>query len=281
MDARRWRRANVLAVDDQPANLITLDAVLSPDFDVVRATSGEQALSILQARDDIDVILMDIQMPGMDGFEAAARVKRMPGRADIPIIFVTAVFHEDPFIRQGYDVGAVDYFTKPFNPEILKLKVAIYASFHQKVDLLNEWERQIQASDALLQAGRKFVVMLENMPIAIVVMDAEGSIHSVGSEHIHPGLDWWDADGHLLGGRSTAIPHVIEKGQAACETVEVRGIDGITRSIFCTASPLRERTGGRTGVVLIVRDVTECNSAHLDLEQRIAGLAAAANGLNA
>jgi CheY-like chemotaxis protein len=273
MDSRRWRRANVLAVDDQPANLITLDAVLSSEFEVIRASSGEQALEILALRDDIDVILMDVQMPGMDGFEAAARVKQMPGRSDIPIVFITAVFHEDPFIKQGYDVGAVDYFTKPFNPEILKLKVAIYASFHQKVDLLNEWERQIQTSGELLQAGRKFAVMLENMPIAVVVMDGKGTMRSVGSEHIHPGLDWWDADGYLRPGISSAVEHVIAKGEPACDTVEVRGIDGAFRSIFCTASSLRARDGSPSGIVLIVRDVTECNRAQQELERRIAGLA--------
>jgi len=108
MDSRRWRHANVLAVDDQHANLVTLDAVLSPDFDVVRARSGEEALAILQARDDIDVILLDVQMPGMDGFEVAARVKQLPGCKDIPIVFVTAVYHEDPFVKQGYQVGIID-----------------------------------------------------------------------------------------------------------------------------------------------------------------------------
>jgi len=277
MDAKRWRRAKVLAVDDQPANLVTLDAVLSPEFEVIRAASGEQALSILESRDDINVILMDVQMPGMDGFEAAARVKQIPGRRDIPIIFITAVFNEDPFIRQGYEVGAVDYFTKPFNPEILKLKVAIYASFHQKIDLLGEWERQIEASGELLQAGRKFAVMLENMPIAVVVMDDEGRIRSVGSEHIHPGLDWWDSEGHLRTGRSTAIEHAIAKGEASCETVEVRGADGGVHSFVCTASPLRGRNGSASGVILIVRDVTECDRARVDLERRTAGLAAVAN----
>src|SRR5688572_5567709 len=109
MDSRRWRRANVLAVDDQPANLIALDAVLSDEFDVIRASSGEEALSILRMRDDIDVILMDAQMPVMDGFETAAKVKEIPHCRDTPIVFVTAVYQEDPFVKQGYKAGAVDY----------------------------------------------------------------------------------------------------------------------------------------------------------------------------
>jgi len=173
MDAMRWRRAIVLAVDDQPANLLTLDAVLSTDFDVVRASSGEEALEILQSRDDIDVIIMDAQMPGMDGFETTARVKQLPDRQDIPIVFVTAVYYEDPFIRQGYKAGAVDYFGKPFDPEILRRKVAIYAAFHQKADLLKAWARQVEASKELLSAGRRFTAMLERQRLVGVATEEE------------------------------------------------------------------------------------------------------------
>jgi len=176
MDAKRWRRPNVLAVDDQPANLVTLDAVLSTEFDVIRASSGEQALSILQSRDDIDVILLDVQMPGMDGFEAATRVKQLPECRDIPIIFVTAVYSEDPFVKHGYKVGAVDYFGKPFDPEILRLKVGIYASFHQRADLLKAWERQVEASEELLRAGRRFTAMLERQSLGAIVTDAESRL---------------------------------------------------------------------------------------------------------
>ena len=173
MDSKRWRRANVLAVDDQPANLVTLDAVLSGEFDVIRASSGEEALSILASRDDIDVILMDVQMPGMDGFEAAARVKQLPGCQDIPIVFVTAVYNEDPFVKHGYKVGAVDYFGKPFDPEILRLKVGIYASFHQKADLLKAWAHQVEQSEELLRAGERYSAMLERHRRGAVVTDAD------------------------------------------------------------------------------------------------------------
>ena len=176
MGAKRWRRPNVLAVDDQPANLITLDAVLCAEFDVIRASSGEEALSILQSRDDIDVILLDVQMPGMDGFEVAARVKQLPECRDIPIVFVTAVYNEDPFVKHGYEVGAVDYFGKPFDPEILRLKVGIYASFHQRADLLKAWQRQVEASEELLRAGRRFTTMLERQRLGAVVTEADSRL---------------------------------------------------------------------------------------------------------
>ena len=274
MNAWKWRPANVLAVDDQASNLIALEAVLSRDCNVVRATSGEQAISILQERSDIDVILMDIQMPGMDGFEASSRIKKLPGCEDIPIVFVTAVFHEDPYVKQGYEVGAVDYFSKPFNPEILRTKVGIYASFRQKSDLLRERERQLKEAEDLLQAGRRFSAMLECRHLGVVVTDAVGGIRYVNTEAVDLSIvDWWDAEGRLRQGRPTPVAQVLAKGETSHETCEFRSADGAPRSLLCTASPLRERDGTLVGAVVIVRDVTERNRLEVDLERRIEHLA--------
>jgi response regulator RpfG family c-di-GMP phosphodiesterase len=257
MDSRRWRRANVLAVDDQPANLVAVDAVLSEDFNVIRASSGEQALALVQSRPDIDVILMDVQMPHMDGFQAAQAIKQIPGCRDIPIVFITAVYHEDPFVKQGYQVGAVDYFSKPFDPQILRAKVGIYAAFRQKADLEREWERQIEASEALLDAGRKFAGMLEHLPLG-VIMDAAGRMVST----------------NLEASERESLKSVLAKGENVCETCEVRGADGKTRALLCTSSSLRGEDGVACGHVLIVRDVTERNRLAEDLEKRIGRLAA-------
>jgi CheY-like chemotaxis protein len=89
------KKPAILAVDDTPGNLVALEAVLDEKFDIVPAESGMKAIEILKHRSDIAVILMDIQMPIMDGYEAAQRIKRIPGCQDIPIVFITAVFHED------------------------------------------------------------------------------------------------------------------------------------------------------------------------------------------
>ena len=276
MDPTKWRRANVLAVDDYPANLVTLDAVLSRDCDVIRASSGEQALAIVQARDDIDVILMDVQMPGMDGFVTATKIKQLPRCRDIPIVFITAVYREDPFVRQGYDVGAVDYFSKPFDPEILRAKVGIYAAFRQKTDLLKEWERRLRESEELLHAGREFSAVLARLRMGVIMTDAAGRIRHANPEAIDLGVpDWWDADGRLLAGHATSISHVLAKGETAHETREVLGAGGAPRSLLCTASPLHVPGGALAGVVVIVRDVTERNRLELDLERRIQHLTGA------
>src|SRR5205823_717729 len=115
-------KVTILAVDDLPANLVALEAVLADEYNLVFAHSGAEAISILETRDDVGIILMDLQMPTMDGFETAARIKKIESCREIPIIFITAIYREEPFVRRGYELGAVDYFSKPFDPEVLKRK---------------------------------------------------------------------------------------------------------------------------------------------------------------
>jgi len=119
-------RAKILMVDDRPENLLALEAILGPmDLDLVRANSGEEALrALLQA--DFALILLDAQMPGMDGFDTAARIKRRTRTKDVPIIFLTA-FGEDPSSSyRGYVAGGADYISKPFDPWILRAKVQVF-----------------------------------------------------------------------------------------------------------------------------------------------------------
>jgi CheY-like chemotaxis protein len=135
-------KARLLIVDDTPNNLIALEAVLA-DYDILLARSGNEALSLLE-KNDVDVILLDIQMPGMDGYETARRIKQIERGRNTPIIFITAIFKEDPHVQKGYEVGGTDYFTKPFNSDVLKLKINLYAALRQKETLLREKEKRIR-----------------------------------------------------------------------------------------------------------------------------------------
>lgn len=281
------RKPNVLAVDDNPANLVALDAVLGAEHNVVRAASGFEAMSALQARGDIDVILMDVQMPIMDGFEAAARIKKMDACRDIPIIFITAVYKEDPDIKRGYQAGGIDYFGKPFDPDILKLKIAIYASFRQRADLLKQRERHIQESEELLKAGRKLSAVLESLPVGVLIADVEGRICQTTEEVcrilrcIEPVknnaygelLGWWGADGKTLKDARGPLARALRDGKAShSEAMQIRCFDGTSRMILCSTSPLRGLDDEIVGAVVLIQDFTESKKIGEDLEHRVTRL---------
>ncbi|WP_052851416.1 response regulator [Streptomyces avicenniae] len=132
------QKAKILLVDDRPENLLALEAILSAlDQTLVRASSGEEALKALLT-EDFAVILLDVQMPGMDGFETAAHIKRRERTRDIPIIFLTAINHGPHHTFRGYAAGAVDYISKPFDPWVLRAKVSVFVDLHMKNVQLRE-----------------------------------------------------------------------------------------------------------------------------------------------
>lgn len=121
----------ILLVDDQPANLLALEEVIAaPGHDIVSVRSGREALKALLAHDDFAVIILDVQMPDMDGYETAAHIKRRSRTRDIPIIFLTAMGLDDDHSIRGYAAGAVDYIIKPFDPWALRAKIAVFVDIH-------------------------------------------------------------------------------------------------------------------------------------------------------
>jgi signal transduction histidine kinase len=139
----------ILLVDDRPENLVALEAILEPlDVGLDRATSGEEALRRLLSSEYACVVL-DVQMPGMNGFETARFIKSRERTRHLPIIFLTAISKEDRYVYEGYAAGAVDYIFKPFEPEILRSKVSVFVDLQRKnwqiadqVEQLREAERE-------------------------------------------------------------------------------------------------------------------------------------------
>jgi CheY-like chemotaxis protein len=141
-------KARILLVDDRSENLIALEAILSSLNQVlVPVRSGEAALKALLG-DEFAVILLDVVMPGMDGFETATHIKRRARTHDVPIIFLTAAGIEPDHAFRGYAAGAVDYITKPFDPWVLRAKVAVFVDLYLKNRQLAE-----QAEMLRKQAG--------------------------------------------------------------------------------------------------------------------------------
>ncbi|MBI3804678.1 MAG: response regulator [Nitrospirae bacterium] len=124
-------KRNILLVDDHPENLLALEAVLDlPEYHLVRARSGMEALRLLLKK-QFSLILLDVCMPGLNGFETAALIRERPKTRNTPIIFVTAVNKTEQDVAKGYSVGAVDYILKPFDPDALKAKVALLSGVHE------------------------------------------------------------------------------------------------------------------------------------------------------
>jgi PAS domain S-box-containing protein len=160
------RPSNILIVDDQEENLLALEAVLEPlGQRLVRARSGEEALRRL-LEDDFACILLDVQMPDMDGFETAEFIKQREKTRNIPIIFLTAIDKEAQQVFRGYTVGAVDYIFKPFDPEVLRSKVSVF------VDL---YEKNVQ----LQESEERFRTAFSNAPIGMALISTEGIVVQV------------------------------------------------------------------------------------------------------
>lgn len=280
------RKLNLLAVDDYPANLVALKGIFVAEYNIHIANSGAEAISILEKRRDIDVILMDLQMPDMDGFETAARIKTMVDCQDIPIIFITSIYKEDHYIKKGYEVGGVDFFSKPFNTEILKMKVAVYASFHQKADVLKAREHQIRASEELHLAGRNLSSIFESLPAGVIIADSDGRIYQTNEivSHIFKSVEstenasygeilgWWDASGQMIKDKQAPVARALSGESSHNEFIQIRCFDGSSKTILGSASPLREVDGKIMGVVVVIQDVTELRKIKKDLEQIITKL---------
>jgi signal transduction histidine kinase len=135
---------NILLVDDEPRNLTTLETILvDPTYRLLRAEDADSALKILLGN-DVAAIVLDIRMPGTSGFELAQMIKATRRYRDIPILFLTAYLVEDADVITGYGAGAVDYLTKPLNPEIVRRKVAVFAELFRKTRALADLNEKLE-----------------------------------------------------------------------------------------------------------------------------------------
>jgi PAS domain S-box-containing protein len=182
-------QVDILLVDDRAENLLALEAILEPlGQHLVRASSGEDALRCLLDR-DFAVILLDVQMPGLNGFETAQMIKSRERTKYIPIIFLTAISKEEEYVFQGYEVGAVDYMFKPFQPAILRSKVQVFVDLYLQQKRITEQEQRLRDAELhelelrhmkeLVQSEARFREIVSSAMDAIIVFDASGSITMV------------------------------------------------------------------------------------------------------
>lgn len=283
----RNKKATLLAVDDKYANLIALDAVLGDEYDLLFAQSGSEAITTLEQHRNVAVILLDVQMPIMDGFETAARIKQLPHAREIPIVFVTAVYAEDPWVKRGYEAGGIDYFSKPYDPNLLRLKVGVYASLKQRTELLQEREERLKRSEELLRVGRKLSTALDGLQFGVMIADGTGaicqttdqaerilrSVDSTNKDAYGALLDWWEAAGSEFKEDGGPLKRAIRDGEATHNVrVDVGCIDGTRKAILVSAAPLRGLDSKIIGAVVMIHDLTEPARIGADLEDRITKL---------
>src|SRR6185503_5710465 len=179
-------KVDILLVDDRPEDLVVMATILEgPLYNIVTARSGPEALKRLLEQ-DFAVILLDVLMPTMDGFELAAMIKRRERSCDTPLIFLTAAGSDVTKIYQGYALGAVDYLPKPVDPDVVRAKVAIFAELFRRARRLEAQgralqeaerrERELQITELKLAAERRFTNLAEAIPQMVWTAGGQGDL---------------------------------------------------------------------------------------------------------
>lgn len=296
----------ILLVDDEPKNLMALDSVLAGDDRLlVHARSGQEALRHL-LREDFAVILLDVHMPEMDGFQTAELIRARDRSRSTPIIFLTAVIRGELFIARGYSLGAVDYIVKPVDPDILRSKVAVFTELFRKTEQVKRQAEQLveaeqqrtrlaeeRAARAEAEVARdRLQQVIDTLPVGILITDADGRI-AMSNPAAHDIMGRVPstvdvAGAGALGRRhpdgSPCPPEDVPLARAVHRGEVVRGeqllIDnastGALVPVLINAAPLRDQGGVVVGAVSAFQDISHIK----DLEQqKDAFLAAASHDL--
>ena len=295
-------RAAILIVDDRPENLLALEAILEPlDHELIRATSGPEALRILLQR-DIAVILLDVQMPGMNGFETVEIIKARERTKYIPVIFLTAISKEEQYVFKGYEVGAVDYMTKPLQPDVLRSKVSVFVDLHLKNLQIREQERRLRAAAERelehqhtverIESRARFSEVIASATEAIITFDDENRItlFNAGAEKMFKEASAQVLDQSVLEllhpGARTAFARLVAQAATPGRRPELQPAtfialrsDGEEFPFECSLSYLRLREGAV--FTLIGRDITERVRSERALKTQAEELASASEELKA
>ncbi len=265
-------KVNILLVDDKLENLLALEAILEKlGENLVRATSGEEALRCL-LHQDFAVILLDVQMPGMDGFETATLIRNRGRSRHTPIIFLTAFSTSDQMLFKGYALGAVDYLLKPLDPNILTSKVTVFVELFKKTEAVKQQAAQLVAVNGSLRQSEERLRSLSTCsPVGIFEIDTEGgcrytnpryqmicglkaaeSLEKRWLESVHPedrerAVASWSA--------------YIHEGRDYSEEFRFQTAHGIVRWVQVRSSPMLSGQGELLGYVGTLEDITERKQA--------------------
>ncbi len=286
----RYSGFKLLIVDDHVHNLFTLRTLIEARMDVaiLEATSGQQAIDLTLRYPDIDLIILDVQMPEMDGFQTAALLKMRKRTRDIPIIFLTAAFKSEEFQQRGYAVGAVDYLLKPIEDNQLINKISTYFRLIEKERALNQvLEQQVAERTAELAQAKQYLEnIIAYMGEALLVLNPQGEIKSANpaacrmlgyQEQELLGMsigDVFEEEGDEQAGAFLGLwlEALIRTG--ALSKIDARFIasDGRRVPILFSRTAVRDPDGGIADIICIAKDMT--GYVRVDRDEEEAALAA-------
>ncbi len=299
-------KANILIVDDRPDKLLALEAILgSLGQNLVQARSGKDALRQL-LKQDFAVILLDVSMPSMDGFETAALIRQRPSSEHTPIIFVTSIGNSENHIARGYSLGAVDYLLTPIVPDVLRAKVSVFVELHRQTELIKRQAEQLRrfeeskhqqemaaVADRLeveTRRNRFFTLALDMMGIA----DFEGHLLQLNPSW-HEVLGYSEMELRSVSGLDLVHPddkpamhqqmEALRQGSRTAQLeARYRHSDGSYRWLFWSAAPFP----AENLIYIFARDITARKQAEAkvatlnqELEQRLVALTAINSELEA
>ena len=279
-------RVTILMVDDQPAKLLSYEVILRDLGErLVKASNGREALEHL-LRDDVAVVLMDVSMPDMDGFELTDIIRQHPRFQKTPIIFVSAVHLSELDRIRGYQSGAVDYISVPVVPDVLRAKVSVFAELHRKSRELQTLNRDLERrvaerseelrilNEQLQQRIAELESIMQVLPVGVAVsqdsacnmingnarlcemlgMPTGGNLSKTNGD---PPFDMWQ-DGRLLTPSEMPVRRAALSGkQTGMMELQVAPRGGSARYLLASASPLFDEVGGVRGAVGAFFDLTE------------------------
>ena len=260
----------ILLVDDLPENLFALEVILSTeDYLCVKANSGNDALKILLHEQDFAIILIDVQMPLMDGFETVELIRQIDKLKHVPIIFLTASMDNPAQIFKGYQTGAVDYMIKPLSPEILKAKVSVFVDLYKKNQELLAQAEELKKLNNELTAQKLLseysLSLIEASHYPLFAISTEGKITDMNNASVNVtgisrekliGTDFFDYFTEPQKAREV-YQEVFEEGSIADSPLILRHKNGKLTDVLFNGSVYKDDKQKVLGVVIVARDVTD------------------------
>ncbi|MBX3230044.1 MAG: response regulator [Labilithrix sp.] len=229
--------ASILLVDDTPANLFALSAVLKPlGARIVEAKSGPEAIEHV-AKESFAVALLDVQMPEMDGFEAAEKIRAMDGGRELPIIFLTAIHRDDRFVKRGYDAGAADYITKPFDADIVRARVRAFVKLYEQREATRQAQVAVRTQERD-EAIRRLVAFERIATAALQTADLSAFLNELLGVFMSAAADADSATILLRDGDELRVQASVGLEDALIERFPVKAGDSFVGSVAASRQPM-------------------------------------------